>query len=212
MSPPILSYPSQAKLFILDTDASNCGIGAVLSQVQSGEEKVIIYFSKVFINAEKNYCVTRRELLAVARSVVNYHHYLVGRRITIRPDHASLHWLLSFENPEDQIARRLEVLFQYDFEIIHCVDRNHENVDSLSRRPCAVDDCKKRKKFEQKNQDIEKSGYRMICNINHNIDWIEFQDKDSTVKVIKEYKKEDIHPEWSDISHLEASFKLFLLH
>ena len=51
--------------FILDTDASNAGIGGVLSQNQDGQEKVIGYVSKMLSKPERNYCVKRRELLAV---------------------------------------------------------------------------------------------------------------------------------------------------
>jgi hypothetical protein len=60
---PILSYPTEDDLFILDTDASNEGMGSVLSQVQNGIERVICYFSKAFSKQERRYCVTRRELL-----------------------------------------------------------------------------------------------------------------------------------------------------
>jgi hypothetical protein len=55
--------------FILDTDASDVGMGAVLSQFQDGVERVIIYFSKTFSKCEIIYCVTRRELLAIVCSV-----------------------------------------------------------------------------------------------------------------------------------------------
>ena len=57
---PILSYPQPNGKFILDTAASNCGMGAALSQIQEGQEKVISYFSKTFSATEKRYCVTRR--------------------------------------------------------------------------------------------------------------------------------------------------------
>ena len=60
-SSPILSYPQSSGMFIVDTDASNIGIGAVLSQVQDKEEKVIEYVSSVFSRPEKNYCATRKE-------------------------------------------------------------------------------------------------------------------------------------------------------
>ena len=83
-SPPILSFPVGEGQFVLDTDASNHGIGAVLSQLQGGKEKVIAYFSRVFSKAERNYCVTRRELLAVVDSVKSFHHYLYGRKFLLR--------------------------------------------------------------------------------------------------------------------------------
>jgi len=58
---PVLGYPRPGEKFIVDTDASNVGIGDVLSQVQEGGERVVAYFSKTLSKAERNYCVTRRE-------------------------------------------------------------------------------------------------------------------------------------------------------
>lgn len=82
--------------FILETDASSVGIGAVLSQEQNGEERVLAYASRTLSKSEQNYCVTRRELLAVVHFVKHFNHYLYGQTFTIRTDHASLKWLLNF--------------------------------------------------------------------------------------------------------------------
>jgi len=76
-------------ILILDTDASNIGVGAVLSQVQEREKKVIAYFSRVLSKTEKSYCVTHRELLAIMDSIKSFHHYLYGKFL-IRTDHVSL--------------------------------------------------------------------------------------------------------------------------
>nr|XP_023025277.1 uncharacterized protein LOC111513307 [Leptinotarsa decemlineata] len=65
---PILAYPMEEGLFIMDTDASQHEIGVVLSQVQEEEEVVISYFSKSLGTIEKNDCVTRKELLAVVKA------------------------------------------------------------------------------------------------------------------------------------------------
>ena len=119
MSPPILKYPDPEVPFVLDTDASDFGIGAVLSQVQDGEERVVAYGSRVLTKQERRYCVTRRELLAVVHFIKYFRHYLVGKRFTLRTDHASLKWLRHFKNPEGQVARWLEVLETYDFELVH---------------------------------------------------------------------------------------------
>ncbi|GBM73773.1 Retrovirus-related Pol polyprotein from transposon 297 [Araneus ventricosus] len=89
-SSPILTYPRTDKDFILDTDASNEGIGAVLSQNIGNEERVIVYFSKSLGKPERNYCVTRKELLAIVKSIEHFHHYLYGRKFLLRTDHASL--------------------------------------------------------------------------------------------------------------------------
>jgi hypothetical protein len=57
---PILAYLQPGERFIVDTDASNFGIGGVLSQIKDGQERVIAYYSKTLNKAERNYCVTRR--------------------------------------------------------------------------------------------------------------------------------------------------------
>jgi hypothetical protein len=69
---PILAYPNYSIPFILDTDASQVGSGAVLSQQQEGEERVVSYFSKMYSSEEINYCVTRQELLAIVKAVKHF--------------------------------------------------------------------------------------------------------------------------------------------
>ena len=59
------AYPSETEEFILDTDASNFHLGAVVSQVQAGHERVIAYYTRTLNKAERNYCITRKELLAI---------------------------------------------------------------------------------------------------------------------------------------------------
>jgi hypothetical protein len=95
---PTLAYPNFREPFILDTDASNVAIGAVLSQVSDGVERPIAFFSKTLSRPESRYCVTRRELLAVVKATDHFHPYLYGNQFVIRPDHAVLQWLLSFKN------------------------------------------------------------------------------------------------------------------
>ncbi len=78
---------------MLDTDASGSAIGAVLSQKQDGQEKVISYSSRTLTKPERNYCVTRKELLALVDSVRQFRHYLLGREFVVRTDHKALVWL-----------------------------------------------------------------------------------------------------------------------
>ena len=69
--------------FMLDTDAINKSIGAVLSQVEDGKETVIAYARRVLSKAERAYCVTRRELLAVVAFLQHFRAYLLGRHFVI---------------------------------------------------------------------------------------------------------------------------------
>ena len=72
---PVLAYPIASGKFTLDTDASEKGIGAVLSQEQNGQERVVAYFSRSLNRRERNYCVTRKELLAVVRATEKFHYF-----------------------------------------------------------------------------------------------------------------------------------------
>jgi len=65
VSSPILAMPNDSNPFVLDTDACDVSIGAVLSRVQEGEDRVIAYASRSLRKQEKKYCVTRKKLLAV---------------------------------------------------------------------------------------------------------------------------------------------------
>lgn len=134
-SAPILSFPDFSQQFILDTDASNNGIGAVLSQCKNGKEHVIAYASRSLTKAERNYSVTRRELLAVVTFTGHFRQYLLGHRFILRTDHQSLTWLTNFKNPEGQLARWLENLVEFSFHIEHRSGHKHGNADSLSRYP-----------------------------------------------------------------------------
>ena len=136
---PVLAYPRHDLEYIVDTDASLEGVGGVLSQIQDGQERVIAYFSKTLSPPERNYCITRRELLAVVLSVKHVRPYLYGRKFKLRTDHASLRWLYRLKEPHHQVARWIEILSEFQFDLHHRAGKDHENADALSRL-CA--DCK----------------------------------------------------------------------
>ena len=135
-SAPVMALPQDDAEYILDTDASNCHIGAVLSIVQDGQEKVVAYGSRLYSKAEQNYCVTRKELLAIVYFTKLYKHYLLGRHFKIRTDHAALQWLKKTPEPIGQQSRWLEQLEAFDFAIEHRAGKKHQNADSMSRIPC----------------------------------------------------------------------------
>ena len=76
-------------MFILDTDASESAIGAVLSQNQDGVERVISYGSRTLTKSERNYCVTWKELLALVYFLRHFRPYLLGHQFLVRTDHAA---------------------------------------------------------------------------------------------------------------------------
>lgn len=71
----------------IDTDASDVGVGTVISQLQDGEERVIAYIGLTLTPPEKNYCMIRKELLAVIKAVKHFHPFLYGRHFMLRSDH-----------------------------------------------------------------------------------------------------------------------------
>ncbi|GFV89409.1 retrovirus-related Pol polyprotein from transposon 412 [Trichonephila clavipes] len=148
-SSPILIYPQPDKPFILDTDASNESVGAVLSQEIDGQERVVAYWSKCLSKPERNYCVTRKELLAIVKAIEHFHHYLYGQKFLLRTDHASLTWLMNFRNTQGQVARWIQRLNEYYFDIRHRKGSSHGNADALSRRPCP-ENCRHCSRVETK--------------------------------------------------------------
>jgi len=131
---PYLSFPTKNSVFILDTDASDYAIGAVLSQKQNGTEYPVAFGSRKLSNAEQRYCVTRKELLSVYNFVNQYKHYLLGRRFIIRTDHKALQWMLNWDRPNtSQYCQWIAELESFDFEIQHRPGTQHINADFLSR-------------------------------------------------------------------------------
>lgn len=136
ISAPVLGYPLDSGELFLNTDASDCSIGAVLSQVQGGEERALAYGSRRLSATEQNYYTTRKELLAAVEFTSHFRQYLLGRPFTLRTDHSSLRWLTRLREPEGQLARWLEKLAEYDFQVQYRPGKQHLNADTLSRRSC----------------------------------------------------------------------------
>ena len=138
---------------IVDADASLTGASCVSSHIQDGKERVIAYYSHAFSRKERNYCVTRRELLSVVIALKHFEPYLLFWKFAVRTDHSSLRWLQTLRHPEQQLFRWLAVLQTFDFEIFHRAGKLHQNSDSLSRRPCE-ENCKHCSRREQANDDL----------------------------------------------------------
>jgi len=135
VGPDIMAFPRDDAQFILDTDACDIGIGAVLSQIQDGCERVIAYASRSLTKAERNYCVTDKELLALKYFVEYFKQYLLGREFLIRTDHQALRWLFSLKEPKGRIARWIEILSAFNFTVEYRPGKRHGNADGMSRVP-----------------------------------------------------------------------------
>ncbi len=112
---PVLAYPQfqdGASAFILHTDASDRGLGAVLEQ----DGRVVAYASRALTQSERNYSVIQRECLAVVYAVKQFRHYLLGRPFQLYTDHAPLQWL-SGQKMEGMLCRWALALQEFDFTI-----------------------------------------------------------------------------------------------
>ena len=139
-STPVLAFPNFKQPFILETDASGVGLGAVLAQAQvDGTTRPIAYASRSLQKHERNYCVSELEALAVVWSVKHFHSYLYGHHCTVQTDHSALKSLLNTPNPSGKLARWGLALQELDLEICYRSGKSNANADALSRIPTFSD-------------------------------------------------------------------------
>lgn len=139
VSAPILSCPDFNRDFCVQTDASDYGIGAVLTQKYDDGEKVICYLSRSLTRQERKYSTTEKELLALMWSIEKLRPYIEGSHFTAITDHYSLLWLSKLQNPSGRLARWAVRLQQYSFTIIHRKGKEHVVPDALSRSVPVID-------------------------------------------------------------------------
>ena len=126
----------------------------MLSQVQNGEERVISYGSRTLSVQEKNYCITRKKLLAIIHHIKLFKDYLLGKHFKVRTDLFSLKYLHRFKEPEGQLAQWIDFLQAFDFETITHPRAKHSNADALSRKNlnCSGKKCHCCKSAELQNE------------------------------------------------------------
>ena len=132
---PVLTCPDFTRPFTLQTDASQDGLGVVLTQEDEEGERVIAYPSRTLNQAERNYSTTEKECLAVVWGVRKMRAYLEGYHFTILTDHHALKWLQTIESPSGRLARWSLELQQYDFTIKYRKGAMNWVADALSRQP-----------------------------------------------------------------------------
>lgn len=113
-SAPVLAYPVLNLPFSLDTDACDKSVGAILSQKENDQEKVIAYMSKSLNNHEQLYCTTRKELFAVVMALRTFHSYIYGQHTLLRTDNAAVSWLKQLKRPSGQVAKDLKPMERFN--------------------------------------------------------------------------------------------------
>ena len=159
---PVLAPPQDGGGYILDVDACDYGIGAVLQQPQDGGLRVVGYASKTLSPAERVYCTTRKEQLAVVYGLKQFRAYILGHKTVVRSDHAALSYLKRAKEPVGQQARWLDYIEQFNLEIQYRRGATHINADILSRRPCEAQgapcrQCSGRRIQEMTDDDLVQS-------------------------------------------------------
>lgn len=135
---PVLACPDFTKTFTIQTDASDFGLGVVLTQEIDGRERVIAYASRHLNPAEKNYTTTEKECLAIVWGIRKMRMYLEGYNFIVITDHLSLKWLNSIETPTGRLARWALELQQYQFTVQYRKGSNNVVADALSRQPVEI--------------------------------------------------------------------------
>ncbi len=104
---PLLHSPDFSLPFLLQTDASDRGLGAVLSQEIEGEERPVLYISRKLSKRETKYITIEKKYLAIRWAVLTLRYYLLGWEFSLCLDHAPLQWFLRMKDTNARITNSL---------------------------------------------------------------------------------------------------------
>ena len=132
---PFLKYPDYSKDFILQTDASNFCIAAILLQKYDNILHPLSYASRRLTLAEEKYPVMEKEALACIYGISKFKHHLTGRKFILQTDHQSLKYIFSLIEPKARVSRWVLYLQSFNYEIEYKPGKTHHLPDALSRNP-----------------------------------------------------------------------------
>ena len=138
---PVLAYPrfGPDRSFILETDASGIGLGAVLSQAQDdGVVHPIAYASRSLDKHERNSGISELETLGLVWAVRYFRPYLLGHPCVVYTDHAACLSILNSARPSGKLARWALIIQEMDLTIKHKAGWENSNADALSRNPVSA--------------------------------------------------------------------------
>ncbi|CAM5132485.1 unnamed protein product [Natator depressus] len=133
MSDPVLKAPDFDKLFLVTTDASEHGVGAVLMQEGPDQEFLpVVFLSKKLSERESNWSVSEKECYANVYALEKVHPYVWGRHFHLQTDHAALQWLHTTTGNNKKLIRWSLALQDFDFDIQHIPGASNKVADALS--------------------------------------------------------------------------------
>ena len=131
---PVLQSPDFSKEFILQTDASDRGVGAILSQRDGdGCDHPTAYFSRKLLPREERYSTIDKECLAIKLGTEAFRVYLLGKPFVIQTDHRSLEWLDRLKANNSRLTRWSLSLQPFQFRVEYRTGKSNGNADALSR-------------------------------------------------------------------------------
>ena len=137
-SAPILIQPDPSRQFIVEVDASDTGVGAVLSQRSASDEKIYLcaFFSRRLVPAERNYDVGNRELLAMKLALEEWRHWLEGAEqpFVVWTDHKNLSYIQTAKRLNSRQARWSLFFGRFNFTLTYRPGSRNIKPDALSRQ------------------------------------------------------------------------------
>ena len=127
----MLQSPNLKKEFILQTDASEFGVGAVLSQLDdSGTDHPVCFFSRKLLLREQRYSTIKKECLAIKLATQTFRVYLLEKPFTVQTDHRALEWLDKVWENNAKFSCWSLALQPFQFVVQHRSGKENQNADS----------------------------------------------------------------------------------
>ena len=133
MSKPVLKLPVITKPFIVRSDSSGVGLGAVLLQIHDEMPFPVSYTSQQLSHSEQKFSTVERECLAILFAVQKFSNFLIGKKFILEVDHRPLVYLHKMKNVNSRLARWALCLQPFEFTVVHLPGVLNVGADFLSR-------------------------------------------------------------------------------